>query len=183
MRCNWATSASRGTLSRIKVSSVNSPAIIRGSAAFLAPEMAMVPLSGLPPTIRMRSMFDSRIALTSAPNDLKLAYLWITNTFPLTASDSDTRDKSLGVSPPENGTQFGIVEFAPVDHAADPLWHRTRTVDYVVVLSGEIDLMLDDKVVHLSAGDTVVQQATSHAWVNRGSEPCRLLFVLMDAKG
>jgi|SRR6478752_2943680 len=130
-------------------------------------------------------MFDSRIALTPDPNDLKLAHLWITDSFPLTASDKDTRSKSLGVSPPENGTQFGIVEFPPVDHvhAAEPLWHRTRTVDYVVVLSGEIDLMLDSEVVHLSAGDTVVQQATSHAWVNRGSEPCRLLFVLMDAKG
>ena len=62
-----------------------------------------------------------------------------------------------------------------------PLWHRTRTVDYVVVISGEIDLMLDDSVVHLKAGDSVVQQATNHAWVNRGNEVRRLL-VLMDAK-
>ena len=62
-----------------------------------------------------------------------------------------------------------------------PLWHRTRTVDYVLVISGEIDLMLDDSVVHLNAGDTVVQQATNHAWVNRGNELCRLP-VLMDAK-
>jgi uncharacterized cupin superfamily protein len=51
-----------------------------------------------------------------------------------------------------------------------------------VVISGEIDLMLDDSVVHLKAGDTVVQQATNHAWVNRGKEICRLLFVVMDAK-
>src|SRR4051794_16431012 len=56
MRCNWATSASRGTLSRISVSSVSRAAIIRGSAAFLAPEIGMVPLRGLPPTMRMRSM-------------------------------------------------------------------------------------------------------------------------------
>src|SRR5882724_7332168 len=56
MRCNCATSASRGTLSRISVSSVNKPAIISGNAAFFAPEMAMVPLSLLPPTIRMRSI-------------------------------------------------------------------------------------------------------------------------------
>jgi uncharacterized cupin superfamily protein len=62
------------------------------------------------------------------------------------------------------------------------LWHRTRTVDYVVVLSGEIDLMLDEQVVRLKAGDTIVQQATNHAWLNRGKERCRLLFVLMDAK-
>jgi uncharacterized cupin superfamily protein len=88
------------------------------------------------------------------------------------------------VSPPENGTQFGVVEIPPADRARtiEPLWHRTRTVDYVVVLSGEIELMLDDKVVHLNAGDTVVQQATNHAWINRGAEPCRLLFVLIDAK-
>src|SRR3954451_6953748 len=56
MRCNWATSASRGTLSRISVSSVNKPAIIKGSAAFFAPEIGMVPLSLAPPTMRIRSM-------------------------------------------------------------------------------------------------------------------------------
>src|SRR5882757_1584720 len=56
IRCNCATSASRGTLSRIKVSSDNRPAIIKGRAAFLAPEIGMVPLSLLPPTMRMRSM-------------------------------------------------------------------------------------------------------------------------------
>jgi uncharacterized cupin superfamily protein len=88
------------------------------------------------------------------------------------------------MSPPDNGTQFGVVEFPPFDagHPAPPLWHRTRTVDYVVVISGEIDLRLEDSTVHLKAGDTVVQQATNHAWVNRGKETCRLLFVLMDAK-
>lgn len=51
-----------------------------------------------------------------------------------------------------------------------------------MVISGEIDLMLDNSVVHLKAGDTVVQQATNHAWVNRGKEICRLLFVATDAK-
>jgi uncharacterized cupin superfamily protein len=93
-------------------------------------------------------------------------------------------DKSVGVSPPENGTQFGVVEIPPSDPAqpAQPFWHQTRTVDYVVVMSGEIDLILEASVVHLKAGDTIVQQATNHAWVNRGTVPCRLLFVLMDAK-
>ena len=80
---------------------------------------------------------------------------------------------------------FPIVEFAPLDadHPTPPSWHRTRTVDYVVILSGEIDLMLEDSVVHLKAGDTVVQQATNHAWVNRVKETCRLAFVLMDEIG
>jgi uncharacterized cupin superfamily protein len=66
----------------------------------------------------------------------------------------------------------------PVTH---PLMHPTRSVDYAVVLSGEIDMMLDDTVVHLKGGDTVVQQATGHAWVNHGKETCRILFVLMDS--
>jgi uncharacterized cupin superfamily protein len=60
--------------------------------------------------------------------------------------------------------------------------HRTRTVDYAVILSGEIDMMLDDTMVHVEAGDVVIQQATNHAWINRGSQPCRILFVLMDSK-
>ena len=67
----------------------------------------------------------------------------------------------------------------PVRH---PLPHRTRTVDYAVVLSGEIDMMLDDSVAHVRAGDVIVQQATNHAWINRGKESCRIVFVLMDSK-
>ena len=47
--------------------------------------------------------------------------------------------------------------------------HRTRSVDYAVVLSGEIDMMLDDTTVHLKPGETIVQQATNHAWVNHGT--------------
>jgi mannose-6-phosphate isomerase-like protein (cupin superfamily) len=67
----------------------------------------------------------------------------------------------------------------PVKH---PLMHRTRSLDYAVILSGEIDLMLDDDDVHLKQGDVIVQQATNHAWINRGKEPCCILVVLMDSK-
>jgi hypothetical protein len=108
--------------------------------------------------------FDSRIGLTPAPNDLKLAHLWITDTFPLSLSDSDTKDNSLGVSHRRIRRMARSSALSksrpPIAPIQQPLWHRTRPVDYVVVLSGEIDLMLDDKVVHLNAGDTVVQQAT-----------------------
>jgi uncharacterized cupin superfamily protein len=61
--------------------------------------------------------------------------------------------------------------------------HRTRSVDYAVVLEGEIDMLLDDSEVHLEAGDVLVQQGTNHAWVNRGTKPCRIAFVLIDAAG
>ena len=62
------------------------------------------------------------------------------------------------------------------------LMHRTRTLDYGVVLSDEIDMMLDDATLHFIAGDVVVMQATNHAWIDRGTQPCRMLFVLMDSK-
>ena len=59
--------------------------------------------------------------------------------------------------------------------------HRTRSVDYAVVMEGEIDMILDDSEVHLRAGDVLVQQGTNHAWANRGTRPCRIAFVLIDA--
>jgi uncharacterized cupin superfamily protein len=61
--------------------------------------------------------------------------------------------------------------------------HKTRSIDYAVVMEGEIDMVLDDSEVHLAAGDVLVQQGTNHAWVNRGSRPCRIAFVLIDAAG
>jgi hypothetical protein len=141
-------------------------------------------VTGIDADKKSNAILNSKIALAPAPNDLKWAHLWVTESYPLSISATDTKDNSVGVSPPENGTQFGVVEIPPSDpvQSAQPLWHRTRTVDYVVVMSGEIDLMLEASVVHLQAGDTVVQQATNHAWINRGTVPCRLLFVLMDAK-
>jgi len=66
--------------------------------------------------------------------------------------------------------------------ARHPLMHRTETLDYAVVLEGEITMLLDDSEVHLKAGDVVVQQGTNHAWANRGNEPCQIAFVLIGAR-
>ena len=132
--------------------------------------------------------------------------LWVTDSSP--ARFSGLRDQAavkIGVAPPPNGTIFRIVDFPPVtddathvDHEQftkglglsqgagspprHPFMHRTRSVDYAIVLAGEIDMLLDDSEVHLEAGDVVVQQGTNHAWVNRGSAPCRIAFVLIDAE-
>jgi uncharacterized cupin superfamily protein len=65
--------------------------------------------------------------------------------------------------------------------SAHPGMHKTRSVDYAVVIEGEIDMVLDEGEVHLAAGDVLVQQGTNHAWVNRGERPCRIAFVLLDA--
>ena len=60
--------------------------------------------------------------------------------------------------------------------------HRTETIDYVIVIYGEVEMDLDDSTVKLRAGDVLVQRGTNHAWVNRGSEPARIAFVLIDAQ-
>jgi uncharacterized cupin superfamily protein len=60
--------------------------------------------------------------------------------------------------------------------------HRTETIDYAIVLAGEIDMDMDDSTVKLKAGDVVIQRGTSHAWVNRSSQSARIAFVLIDAK-
>jgi quercetin dioxygenase-like cupin family protein len=74
---------------------------------------------------------------------------------------------------------FRIVRYDP---GVAPRRHRTSSLDYAVVLSGEIDMELDDKEVHLKAGDVVVQRGTIHNWANRGTEPCIMAFVLIGAK-
>jgi mannose-6-phosphate isomerase-like protein (cupin superfamily) len=133
--------------------------------------------------------------------------LWVTDQTP--ADLSGTGDRAaidIGIMPPRGGSVFRIVEFPPEtaesrNLASDamhrslgdvapkrglpprhPAMHRTRTVDYAVVMAGEIDMLLDDSEIHLKAGDVLVQQGTNHAWVNRGSEPCRIAFILIDAK-
>jgi uncharacterized cupin superfamily protein len=77
----------------------------------------------------------------------------------------------------EMGLAHGHGE-APVRHAFS---HRTRSVDYAIVLDGEIDMLLDDSEVHLKAGDVLIQQGTNHAWVNNSNRICRIAFVLIDA--
>ena len=60
--------------------------------------------------------------------------------------------------------------------------HRTRSIDYAIVLDGEISMLLDDSEVDLKAGDILVQRGTNHAWINRSNRWCRIAFVLIDAE-
>jgi mannose-6-phosphate isomerase-like protein (cupin superfamily) len=73
---------------------------------------------------------------------------------------------------------------APVaaENPPHPLMHRTKTIDYAIVLSGEIYMVLDDSEVFLQAGDTIIQRGTNHAWSNRSEEPCVIAFVLIDGE-
>jgi mannose-6-phosphate isomerase-like protein (cupin superfamily) len=156
---------------------------------------------------RSTTLVDGEVTLDVSPSGNKSANLWLTDSTPAGFSFTEDAAKPTGLDPPDNGTVLRVVEIPPLragDEAkmspdlmmklagngaaargvaiANPLMHRTRTVDYAIVMSGEIDMMLDDKMVHLKAGDVVVQQATNHAWLNHGTEPCRIVFVLMDAK-
>ena len=67
-------------------------------------------------------------------------------------------------------------------HSPHPLMHRTESVDYGIVIDGEMTLVLDDSEVLLKPGSVVVQRGTNHAWANRSGRPCRMLFVLVDGR-
>ena len=109
--------------------------------------------------------------------------IWCTDAMPadiaVGESVEDMGQRRLGTPPPPNGTRFAVIDFPPGNK---PTMHRTETIDYVIVLAGRIDMDMDDSTVTLHAGDVMVQRGTNHAWVNRGSEPARLAFVLIDAK-
>jgi mannose-6-phosphate isomerase-like protein (cupin superfamily) len=106
--------------------------------------------------------------------------VWSTKGFPV---DNDGfSDPSAGEfkTTVEGGTVFRIVRYEP---GVSPRNHRTDSIDYAVVISGEIDMELDNGVVaHLKQGDVLVQRGTIHNWVNRGKEVCVIAFVLISAK-
>lgn len=107
--------------------------------------------------------------------------LWSTSDgFPIDNDHfSDPVKNKIGTSI-DNGTVFRVVKFDP---GVAPRNHRTDSIDYGVIISGELDMELDNgKVVHLKAGDCVVQRGTIHNWVNRGKEPCLVAFILISAK-
>ncbi len=108
------------------------------------------------------------------------AAIWTSEGFPVdNGGDADNAARKVGTTLP-NGTVFRVVSFGP---GVAPRNHRTDSIDYAVVIAGEIDMELDDgKSVHLKSGDVLVQRGTIHNWVNKGSAPCVIAFVLIAAK-
>lgn len=151
-------------------------------------------------------VMDGDLATKERSAGIASAVLWITDETPADISGSkDRAARTVGVPPPPNGSILRIVDFPPVkgdikvDNAAmiaemgidsksrgtgkyvnHPFMHRTKSIDYAIVLEGEIDMLLDDSEVHLKAGDILVQQGTNHAWVNNSDKNCRICFVLID---
>jgi len=106
--------------------------------------------------------------------------VWTTNTSPADNNDeSDGALRESGLTCP-GGTVLRIVDFSP--GCKSPM-HRTQSIDYGIVLEGEMTMVLDgESETHLKAGDIVVQRGTNHLWHNRSSKSCRMAFVLIDAR-
>src|SRR4029077_12047921 len=105
--------------------------------------------------------------------------VWSTGSFRAGNSTNDEGAlRTIGSTEP-GGTVFRVVQYEP---GVAPRNHRTDSIDYGVVISGEIDLDLDGTTVHLTQGDVLVQRGTVHNWVNRGSEPCVIAFALIAAE-
>jgi mannose-6-phosphate isomerase-like protein (cupin superfamily) len=137
---------------------------------------------------------------------LALTDLWETGGAPAdNDGHGDAAARPVRLEPPRNGTLFRIVEFPPdssrpqdsdgaagfkaigAAHAqdrrsADPMMHKTSTVDYIVVLKGEIYAVLEKGETLLRPGDVFIQRGTNHSWSVRGSEPCVIAVVLVNAK-
>ena len=137
--------------------------------------------------------------------------IWTTDSTPAdNRSAKDPCKVPAQLAPPKRGTVVRVVEFPPdklwiasadrdkafasmgrsgaqaLAHDASasrhPMMHRTQTVDYAIVLSGEIWALMDSGETKMKAGDILVQRGTNHAWSNRSSKPCLVAFVLIDAK-
>jgi naringenin degradation protein FdeH len=108
--------------------------------------------------------------------------IWSTDRSPADiAVGEDVEDlgaRIIGTAPPANGTRFAVIDFPPGN---EPRMHRTETIDYVIVLEGEIEMDMDDSTVRMKAGDVMVQRGTDHAWANRSTARARVAFVLIDA--
>ena len=135
--------------------------------------------------------------------------VWSTSATPAAVDNApDPTMAALTLPPPKHGTRMRFVDIPPdtaqflahgaakmhaafsevgdaaastvKDDSPHPLMHRTESIDYGVVIEGEMTLILDDAEVALAPGSVVIQRGTNHAWANRSGRPCRMLFVLID---
>jgi mannose-6-phosphate isomerase-like protein (cupin superfamily) len=139
---------------------------------------------------------------------LGLTDLWVTHSTPadISTNGHDPAARRVVLTPPANGTIFRVVEFPPekdlvgkmdrnavfkamaadntmdADAGRHPMMHKTATVDYAIVISGEIYAMMDEGETLMRAGDCLIQRGTNHAWSNRSSSPCLVAFILIDAQ-
>ena len=136
--------------------------------------------------------------------------VWNTDGSDIISTDEiDRADEDILLSPPSGGTKFRYFQINPlpegvpdammqeiaadafekigaahhrIDTTKHPAMHKTETIDYIILLKGDVTLVLDQEEVDLKPFDVVVQRGTNHAWVNNGDEPALLIAVLIDSK-
>jgi len=136
--------------------------------------------------------------------------LWNTDGNPINTKDRiDRADSEIILSPPRNGSKFRYFQINPtpegvpmdvmqdmaaeafkkigashhrVDTAKHPAMHKTDTIDYIILLKGDVTLILDQEEVDIKPHDVVIQRGTNHAWVNNGNEPALLIAILIDSE-
>jgi quercetin dioxygenase-like cupin family protein len=118
-----------------------------------------------------------------SPTGAVSTLMWSTDECPadiaLGENAEDFGARILGTPPPPHGTRFTVIDLPP--HSTGGM-HRTETIDYVIVLSGTVDMEFDESAVTLEAGDILIQRGTNHAWINRSDAVVRIAVVLIDAK-
>ena len=145
-------------------------------------------VTGHTPEGKSTVLYDSSMPLLEAdraagarPEDragAASAVIWTTQG-PVNNDDpSDTALRKVGTAE-SDGTVFRIVRYAP---GVAPRHHRTNSIDYAVVVSGSMEMELDNETVRLNEGDVLIQRGTIHNWVNNGTEPCVIAFVLIGAR-
>lgn len=128
-----------------------------------------------------RSMLASEAPVASQPGKMQagvsVANIWINETMPPRLDGP--APEAFPLLPANGGAVFRVMELAA---GSQPHLHKTATLDFVVVLAGELTLLLDDGVeLTMKPHDTLIQRATMHGWANRGAETCRFATVIIDA--
>ena len=126
---------------------------------------------------------------------LVISDIWVTDTMPVALNKRASPENTLFPNTPKNGSYFRYVFIPPdseeknsskTEHlqqkSPHPLMHRTGSLEYVIILSGELYLILDEGETLLKPGDIVVQLGSHHAWSNRSDKPCVQVAILLDAK-
>lgn len=162
--------------------------------------------------IILSDISPERTYMIGGPNGAKFYEVWNTRQSPalIDSSAEEPEETSLVLGPPKGGTRIRVIDFPPEGEeirnltkeeasqhfssmggedaskggqgAAHPLMHRTATIDYGIVLEGEMTLIVDHGEAIISAGDIIIQRGTNHAWANRSGKICRMAFILIDGQ-
>ncbi|MCX6594722.1 MAG: cupin domain-containing protein [Acidobacteria bacterium] len=154
----------------------------------------------------------TRVQQIGGPGGPTFVEVWSTRETPavIDRQSGEPAESGLVLPPPKNGTRIRVIDFPPegeairkltgaeaaekfaemgdegaaraAQGAPHPLMHRTQTVDYGIVLAGELTLVMDRGETVVRAGDIVIQRGTNHAWANRTDANCRVAFVLIDGQ-